>query len=88
MAISRAPVPIPAYEKADAYALQAMWDGRATPDQQMRGMKWIIEKACQTYDMCDKPDKERLAAIFEGRRFAGLQIVKLVKINATLLPEE
>lgn len=85
MALSKAPVPIPAYEQADAYALQAIWEGRATPDQQKRGLKWIIESACDTYGFPDKPDKEDLKNIWLGRMFAGKQIVKLIKINATLL---
>lgn len=81
----RAPVPIPKWEKDDAYALQALERGDATPAQQQRALAWIINSACDTYGFCDQPHIERLSAIFDGRRFAGLQIVKLIKINATLL---
>lgn len=83
--VKKAPVPIPRWEEADAHALQALERGNANPEQQKRALKWIIEGACLTYDYCDKPDNERLAAIFDGRRFAGLQIVKLIKINLSLL---
>lgn len=76
-----APVPIPKFEDADAYAIQALERGQASPEQQKRALRWIIDCACLTYDFCDKPDSDRLAAIFDGRRFAGLQIVKLIKIN-------
>lgn len=75
------PIPIPKWENADAYAMQALERGEATPEQQKRALAWIIYGACATYDFCDKPDIERLAAIFDGRRFAGLQVVKLIKIN-------
>lgn len=77
----KAPVPVPKFEDADAYAIQALERGQASPEQQKRALRWIVECACLTYDFCDKPESERLAAIFDGRRFAGLQIVKLIKIN-------
>lgn len=86
-----APIPVPKWEKADAYAIQALERGEATPDQQRRALAWIVNSACQTYDFCDKPESDRLSAIFDGRRFAGLQVVKLIKINLSLLkpkPEE
>lgn len=83
----KAPVPIPPWEKADAYALQALERGEADPQQQRRALAWIINSACATYDYCDQPDKERLAAIFEGRRFAGLNIVKLIKLNLSKFKE-
>lgn len=90
MALSKAPVPLPKWEKADAYALQAMWAGNATTEQQQRGMKWIIEAAADTYGFPDKPDNDRLSTIWLGRTFVGKQIVKLIKINLSLLknPEE
>lgn len=84
------PIPIPKWEKADASALQALERGVANEGQQKRALSWIVNNACATYDFCDKPDNERLSAIFDGRRFAGLQIVKLIKINLSTLkkPEE
>lgn len=82
------PVPIPAFKKADAVAIQALEKGTATPDQQKRALYWIVNSACLTYDFCDKPENERLAALFDGRRFAGLQIVKLIKINPAAISEE
>lgn len=83
--VKKAPIPIPRWEKADAAALQALERGEANSDQQKRALSWIINNACMTYDFCDKPDNERLSAIFDGRRFAGIQIVKLIKINLSLM---
>ena len=80
----KGPVPTATFEDADAYAIQALERGMATPEQQKRALKWIVEKACLTYDFCDNPDIERCAAIFDGRRFAGLQIVRLIKINMAI----
>lgn len=81
MTIKKAPVPVPEWEIADAYALQAVSRGEATPEQQKRAITWIVNNACVTYDFCTTPDIERLCAIFDGRRFAGTQIVKLVNLN-------
>lgn len=77
----RGPIPVPRWEDADVYAIQALERGEAAPEQQKRALAWIINNACETYGFCDKPDVDRLAAIFDGRRFAGTQIVKLMKIN-------
>lgn len=82
------PIPLPEWKKADAYAIQALQKGTATPEQQQRALKWIVEGACGTYDFCQNPESERLSAIFDGRRFAGLQIVKLIKINLSRLKKE
>lgn len=81
----RGPIPVPPWDNADAYAIQALERGEATPEQQQRALRWIVDRACGTYDFPDKPDHDRLCAIFDGRRFAGLQIVKLIKINLALM---
>jgi hypothetical protein len=87
MSKKEAPISIPLWEDADAYAIQALERGEATPEQQKRAITWIVNEACQTYGFCMTPENDRLSAIFDGRRFAGLQIVKLVKINLSILKE-
>jgi len=82
------PVPPAPWEDPDVYAIQALERGEATPDQQKRALFWIVNNACQTYDFCSQPESDRLSAIFDGRRFAGLQIVKLIKINMSLFKEK
>lgn len=77
----QAPVASADWLDPDVYALQAMERGEATPDQQKRALYWIIHFACQTHSFCLTPESDRLSAIFDGRRFAGLQIIKLLKIN-------
>ena len=73
------------YDIADVGALQAMAKGEARPDQQMRALKWIVETACRAYDQSFRPDSERDTAFAEGKRFVGLQIVKMTKLNAERL---
>ena len=75
------------YELADASAIQAMQRGDATPEQQQRALRWIIENACGTYDMSYHPGEEgkRDTDFAEGKRFVGSQIVKMLKLNLSLL---
>ena len=74
----------PAYDPADAAAVQAVAEGRANELQQRRAITWIIEAAADLYGMSYRPggqDGERDTAFAEGRRFVGNQIVKLTKIS-------
>lgn len=75
------------YDLADAGAIQALHRGEASPDQQQRALKWIIERASGTYDLSYHPGTEgqRDTDFAEGRRFVGLQLVKMVKLQLAAL---
>ena len=75
----------PEYEKADIRALKNLAAGTASPEQQQRAMKWIIERACATYDLSYRPTSDRDTSFAEGRRFVGLQIVKALKLDLAML---
>lgn len=77
----------PEYHLADVSALQALQRGEADPDQQKRALKYLIEAVCATYDLSYRPSSTRDTDFAEGRRFVGLQIVKLLKINISRLKE-
>lgn len=70
------------HELPDAAAIKALQSGTATADQQQRALKWIIEEACRTYDLSFRPQSSRETDFAEGRRFVGLEIVKLLNIPA------
>lgn len=72
------------WDLPDAAALQALSAGTATPEQQKRALNWIVYKACGTYDLDYRPD-DREHAFTSGRRFVGLECVKLLKINTGAL---
>ena len=78
-----APWLTPKYDLADIGALQALSKGEAPPDAQQLALKWIIEKAAGTYEPSYRPGEEgeRDTAFAEGRRYVGLHIVKLLKLN-------
>lgn len=73
-------VPAP-YELADASAIQALQRGDASPDQQRRALDYVINNLCANYDLSYRPDSDRDTAFAEGKRFVGLQIVKMLKLN-------
>lgn len=68
-----------------ASAVQALARGEATPDQQRQFCNWLINVACATYDTSFQPESDRASSFAEGRRFVGLQIVKLTKISTNAL---
>lgn len=74
-----------AWEKPNASAIQALAAGTATEEQQKDALAFIIENICGTYDLSYRPDSPYETAFAEGRRFAGLQIVKLLKVNLAAL---
>lgn len=74
------------YELADASAFQALATGTANPEQQRRALNWLVA-AAGTYDMSYRPGPagERDTAFAEGKRFVGLQVVKLTRLNVGTL---
>lgn len=79
----------PAYDRADVMAFKALVAGVANDAQQKRALNWIINQACGTYDLSFRPgiNGERDTSFAEGRRFVGLQIVKLVNFSGDLMNE-
>lgn len=71
----------PIWDKPEISAVQALIRGDATADQQQRFMRFLVNSVCATYDLSFRPESERATAFAEGRRFVGLQIVKMQIIN-------
>lgn len=71
------------FDDADAAAIQAVAQGRANIHQQKRAIEWIVKHAANTYDLSYRPglDGERDTYFAEGRRFVGLQLVKLLNLK-------
>lgn len=75
----------PDYSKADVYALKALAAGNASEGQQKRALAWIVNAAARTYDLSFSPASDRETSFAEGRRFVGLQVVKLVNMPGDVL---
>ena len=73
------------YHLADLHAVRAVSWGTATEDQQKRAMRWIIEKAADTYGPSFFGNDQLDMAHHEGRRFVGLQLVKAINMPASVL---
>ena len=76
------------WEPADAGALQALVRGEAEPHQQKRALDWIIKQAAGTYDLSYRPNSHDETQFAEGKRFVGLQIVKLLNLNLGVFKKE
>lgn len=92
MSRTKPPIPVPAlepwkpftWEAEDAYALRALQSGNATPHQQQRALKWIIE-AAGTYDQPYRPASSRDTDFACGMQHVGKQIVKLLNLSLTAI---
>ena len=78
----------PHWEKPDAAALQALARGDCPEHLQQRALEYIVNTLAGTYDLSYRPTSERDTAFAEGRRFVGLQIVKLLKLKLENLPND
>lgn len=66
-------------------AVQAVADGRATPEQQQLAIATIVEGIAEYHGLSYSPDSTHDTAFAEGKRFVGAQIVKLCKLNYSKL---
>jgi len=69
------------WEVADAGALQALARGDASAEQQRRALDWVVRVAAGTYNATFHPGQPDASAFAEGRRFVGLEVVKLLNLN-------
>lgn len=73
------------YQLSDAAAIQALANGDATPEQQQRALRFIIEEVAATYQSTYSPGSDRDTAFAEGKRHVGLQLVKFIKLNLSTI---
>ncbi len=69
---------------ADAYAVKAWADGKATEDQQQRAFRWVLS-AARVYDQSFVPGSPDVSAFLEGHRAVGNQILKLRNLTSTVI---
>jgi hypothetical protein len=70
-------------DEYDIRAVKALAAGVASDGQQKRALDWIIRCAAGTYDLSFRPgiDGHRATDFSEGKRFVGLQLVRLVNMK-------
>lgn len=78
----------PKYEAADATAIQQLERGEAGTEMQKRALAWIINEVCKTYDLSYRPGDTHDTSFAEGKRFVGLEIIKMLKLDPSKLRRE
>ena len=73
----------PAYNAAIVRAVQDREQGQAVEHQQKILLEWIITQASDAYGLSYRPGDTHDTAFAEGRRFVGLEIVKMLKLEAS-----
>ena len=92
-ALKQKPLPKPSeparFEVADASALQALYDGKATAEQQKRALTWIITQASgEAFFQPGGLEGQRETEFGMGRAFVRQQILGLLKINLSAILQE
>ncbi len=67
---------------ADIRAIQDLERGKANEDQQKRALAYIINNLSATYFPSYR-NNQRDSDFMEGRRFVGLELVTMLKLNAS-----
>jgi hypothetical protein len=85
------PVPAPYIplkpNKSEVLAWMALKAGTATPDQQQKALAMLINTVCETYGLSYRPGDPDGTSFAEGKRFVGLQIVKMLNTNPDTIKE-
>lgn len=74
------------YDDDILYAVRALRDGTANDIQQKIAFQWIVRDVARHYDQSfhfGGEDGRRASDFMEGRRFVGLQVLKLLESGAT-----
>lgn len=71
------------WEPADATAIQSLQRGDCPAHLQQRALDFIVNRLCGTYDLSYRPGDggDRDTAFAEGKRWVGMQLVKLLKVR-------
>jgi hypothetical protein len=77
----------PDYEAKHIASFQALQHGEATPHQQQLALEWLMLCA-GTYDLSYRPGDPTATAFAEGKRFVGLQVRKMLVLNAKAFTKE
>ena len=78
------------YSEAVVLAFKSLATGTANDIQQKLALDWLITTAAGTYELSFRSDSdggERETAFAEGRRFVGLQVVKMVNMPPDLVAQ-
>jgi hypothetical protein len=75
------------WEPRHVSAFQALQRGDASDHQQRIALEWL-HVACGTYDLSYRPGDPVATAFAEGKRSIGLQLRKMLALNARAFTKE
>lgn len=75
----------PEWEPPDLRAVQQVWAGTASPEQQQRAMRWIAFTLADKDGMGWHPQDAHLADFAAGRRWVGRELTKALMINVAVI---
>ena len=76
---------VPKYNAQMVRALKALEKGTATAYEQQLAMKFILDGLAATYQNTFVPEAPDQSAFMAGRAFVGQQIMKLLRLDPTIL---
>ena len=79
----------PPYDERVIYAIRAWAEGKANSDQQKIAFQWVVREASRHFDQSmhlGGEDGRRCTDFMEGRRFVGIQILKMLQPEVTPRP--
>lgn len=78
----------PEFTKAHASLVKQLFAGTLDQEGQRQVVRFLVEDLCGTYDLSYRPESERNTVFAEGKRFIGMELVKLSKINLSLIKDK
>lgn len=78
----RRPYDLAPHDEFDRGSIVALLKGEADQRQQLRAVDWLLYKACGLRDNQYVPDSDRDTAFALGKRFVGLELVRVSKAEA------
>lgn len=75
-------------DKQEHVALQQLYEGTASPDQQRLILGVIVNKFCRTHDLLIVPGSPEGTGILNGRAFVGMKILKYLKLPVGKFKDE
>ena len=82
------PFALAPYDQSDIAAIKALRDGSASPEQQRRGLAWIIECVARTNTSSYDEKSESNRDFNEGCRHVGRQIILLMNMRTNVNEEQ
>ena len=70
---------------ANCTAIQLLAQGNCPEHLQRRALNFLIETLCATYDLSFRPQSDRATVFAEGKRWVGLQLVHMLKVDTAAL---